>query len=159
MYANFMKDENQVLSNFVGYSEEFWQDQDLSKEITSEEHSYYIDQVGNYKKLLWANENEEIQLRDQNTKWDVSQKTFVPDEDKIRQQKIDEVKSECNDAFNNYIIFTQNYFYNKLTHDQQNQLTAYLDALQEIINGNNATELPQTPEFLTDNTSTNNTTI
>ena len=65
--------------------------------------------------------------------------------DNDTQQKI---IGQAQIAYNQALTYGNAYLWNKLTPEQQQQLTAYLDQLQDIVHGVTPPPLPNLPTFI-----------
>jgi nitrous oxide reductase len=121
---------------------------DNAIEITQDQYNAVMPTLG--KTCVWQDKQGELHLRDWFTKYDESTDTWIADQEAIDKDTKQKFIQSANIAYNSSYKYTNPYEWTKLTIAQQQELTVYLDALNDIINGTDITsvELPNKPNFI-----------
>jgi hypothetical protein len=114
------------------------------QEISEEKYKELRTGIQN-NKLLYLDENEEIQLRDKYTK--LVDGEWIPDNEAIAERDRLILVAQASYKFTEYEQYSIGYRYSKLTEQEKSNLYAYLDALDDIIKGidTTSTELSTEP--------------
>lgn len=120
------------------------------KELTQEEYSIHYDAMHNKKQILYIDEDGTLNARDQDTIYDETTKSWILDVKAIRDKTNNEVVNQARQAYNAGNL--DRHQFSKLSHDQQIELSKYLDDLLEIMAIKESQDydlhLPLKPEFL-----------
>jgi hypothetical protein len=120
------------------------------KELTKEDHDIYINARHENNQIIYVDANGKLQVRDKLTLWDEATSSWIPDVKAIRDKANNEV---INQARREYQVSNlDRHQFSKLSHDQQLELSKYLDDLLDIMNIKESRDydlaLPLKPEFL-----------
>ena len=117
-------------------------------EITYEQYNNLLQQLTE-DKLIWQDKQGNLQVRNRLTKYDESTDTWIPDQDAIDAENKAKLIASAQNAYDSSYKYTNPYEWNKLSQEQQQELTIYLDTLGDIIDGKSElTELPTKPDFI-----------
>ena len=119
-------------------------------EISAVRNSELIDGINCKQQYVWQDKQGKFHLRDRFTKYDETTDTWIVDQDAIDKDTKQQLINSANLAYNDGMKYGSGYLWNKLTTEQQQELTTYLDALNDIIDETDtkSTELPNKPNFI-----------
>jgi hypothetical protein len=148
-YIYFTKDNNNVYSIFSGfYSDRNTNIPNGAIPISDTQWKEYLN-ILHKEKLLWLDNNKKIQIRNKYTKWDSATESWIVDTDAETTDAKIYLIGKAQFAFNSFIIYTNTYFWNKYTPEQQQKIIVYLDELEAIIeNKSKFNILPTQPDFI-----------
>ncbi len=114
-------------------------------EIVKEQYDISFNGLQN-NQLIYLDKNNKPQLRDKFTKWDESTKTWIPDEDAIAKQKLDDLINQAHQALNTTAKYDSPSYRIRLSDEQNKANDIYRSQLYDILEDKyNGTELPINP--------------
>lgn len=120
------------------------------KELSQEDHDKYYDARHKNNQIVYQDKKGNLQIRDKDTIWDESTKSWIPDVKAIRDRANNVIVAQSRQDYNAGNL--DRHQFSKLSHDQQIELGKYLDELLEIMQIKESQDydlhLPLKPEFL-----------
>lgn len=120
------------------------------KELNQEDHDKYADALLKNNQIVYEDDSGNLQIRDRDTIYDETTKTWIPDVKAIRDRANSIVIAQARQAYNTGNL--DRHQFNKLSTEQQDELSKYLDDLLEIMNIEELSDyeiyLPPKPDFL-----------
>ena len=117
-------------------------------EITKENHDAFLNGLNKNSQYIWQDKQGNLKLRDKFTKYNETTDTWDVDQSAIDNDTQQKIIGQAQIAYNQALTYGNAYLWNKLTPEQQQQLTAYLDQLQDIVHGVTPPPLPNLPTFI-----------
>lgn len=104
----------------------------------------------NWNNPIWKDKCGNLHLRNRLTKYDETTDKWIVDQDAIDKDKKQQLINFATNLYSSAYKYTNPYEWNKLTTGQQQELSTYLDTLNDIIDGKDttSTELPSKPDFI-----------